>query len=550
MKTRQSLRIVAVLGTASLFSLGLLQAGVAPAPKNDKQDEEEILQLSPFVVEAGPATGFYAHSTLAGTRLGATVGGAKNSTYFRDVVKRGGFPHPDTITAEGLFSEHDLPLRSRQQGSGLLVLNAEAVPAAIYTKPEVRYLAQIGLSSGLDAATWKREPVNLIAVVDKSGSMSGQPLDLVKRSLHQLLSQLTPDDQLGIVLYGDQSQVHLSPTATTPANREQIAAAINAIASAGSTNMEAGLRVGFALARESAATFAGRTRVMQFTDERPNVGRTDADSFMGMMKAASHDGIGQTTIGVGIQFDAELASTISAVRGGNLFYFPDAPEMTKTFKEEFDTFITELAHDFELTIKAADGLQVAAVYGVPGEALHWSEDGAVRMHVSTLFLSKRKGAIYVTLAPANPHLPAARLRAGEAVAQVKLSYREIDEDEPTEADLAVPCVNPEEASPGLRRGRLLISEFLGLREAMTEHLTRNNQPKSHRLLAGLETMLRTDPDRTLRRERKLVGTLTRSMALLAGRGAESYVEGGSSDPKEGKVLANQMWGEPSPDRDR
>ncbi|MFY0531203.1 vWA domain-containing protein [Nannocystis pusilla] len=152
----------------------------------------------------------------------------------------------------------------------------------------MQYLAQLGFSSGLDPKTFKRAPLNLVAVIDKSGSMSGQPLDLVRESLYRVLDQLGPDDQLSIVLYGDRAHVHMSPTAAK--DKRAIAARIAGIESAGSTAMEEGLQVGYDLARRSGHGFKGTTRVMLFTDERPNVGATDKQSFMGMARDASRGG--------------------------------------------------------------------------------------------------------------------------------------------------------------------------------------------------------------------------------------------------------------------
>ena len=54
-----------------------------------------------------------------------------------------------------------------------------------------------------------------IAVVDKSGSMDGEPLELVRQSLTTLANQLRPGDQMTIVLYGDSAHVHLPTTAAT-----------------------------------------------------------------------------------------------------------------------------------------------------------------------------------------------------------------------------------------------------------------------------------------------------------------------------------------------
>ena len=109
----------------------------------------------------------------------------------------------------------------------------------------------------------------------------------------------------------------------TDSRREAILQRIAEIQSAGSTALELGLRLGYNVAEETGKQFEGITRVMLFTDERPNVGNTHAQGFMTMARAASQSGIGLTTIGVGVQFDAQLATTIGSVRGGNLFFMRD-----------------------------------------------------------------------------------------------------------------------------------------------------------------------------------------------------------------------------------
>ena len=501
MKTFNSRRLAVACVTGLILSPFVIFSAEPPVLPSDKDDE--IMVLSPFEVSAG------------GAGYGATVGGAKDARHFRATAEFE-FPHPNTLTAEGLFSEHDLPLQDRVRGNDLFYLNGEAMPATLLTKPEVKYLGQIGLSSGLDAATWEREPLNLVAVVDKSGSMNGHPLDLVKKCLRQIHSQLGPDDQMSLVLYGATSHVHLAPTRATGSNRRQISAAIDAIVSEGSTNMEEGLQVGFGLARESQAAFRGRTRVMQFTDERPNVGDTSAGGFMGIMEAGSRDGIGQTTIGVGVDFGAELASKVSAVRGGNLFFFSDEQAMMKTFTEDLDMMVTELAHDLDVTIRPAAGLRLVGVYGIPGEMLKWEGDRDVRFQVTTVFLSKNRGALYAAFAPEAEDLPSRRYVEGRPLATVRLSYREFGAEAEKTAKLELPLVNPRDASIGLTRGRFLVSEYLALKSAMTAHLTENNQEKAYTQLGELHDLLAADSDKTLADERKLVKGLYKAMAKLSG----------------------------------
>ncbi len=462
---------------------------------------------------AAPAYNFDA------AELGATPGGAQDIAYFRDRVRYGEIPHPNTFTAEGLFSEHDLPLTTRTRCQQLLCATGEAVPAGLLVQPEVRYLAQLGFSSGLDPATFKRAPLHLVAVIDKSGSMSGRPLELVKDSLIKVLDQLGPDDELSIVLYGDRSHVHMQPTPVK--NRTAIAQGIAGIVSSGSTNMEEGLAVGFDLAKHH--KFAGATRVMLFTDERPNVGRTDAQSFMGMARTASKAGVGMTTIGVGVQFGAELATAISSVRGGNLFFFPDPQRMEKVMTEEFDTMVTELAYDLELEVRAAPGLKIAGVYGIPGKALEWRKDGAISVKVETIFLSRKKGAIYVALASdTKPGLPETKAGAGTNVAEVKLRYTD-PQKRAVSGQVGLPVVAAGAASVGLTRGHLLVDQATSIAHAAALHHERNDQEGAYQAVHALASRFRGSTDASLASERSLVLELEQTLAKLSGHAGEPGV---------------------------
>ncbi|MCB1121946.1 MAG: VWA domain-containing protein, partial [Verrucomicrobiae bacterium] len=380
-----------------------LLLGNTNPPKDDDDNDDAVYDLTPFEISTGGG-GYAPASTIAGTRLssaqmGATAGGAQDINLARMEVLQGNIPRPDTFTPEGLFSEHDLPIQVEARPGQLLSIGGEAMRASILGVPRARVLAQIGFASGLDARTWQRQPLNLVAVVDKSGSMSGQPLELVKQSLREVVQQLGENDQLSIVLYGDHAHVSMPPTILSKENRKQVLSEIASIVSNGSTAMEHGLQVGYQVAEHSSRTFEGTTRLMLFTDEQPNVGNTAASGFMGQMREGSKKGFGLTTIGVGVHFGAELANKISAVRGGNLFYFPDYMTMVNTFEEDFDTMVTELAYDMMVTIKPEHDWKIEAVYGIPANMIKWLPDDSLRFRVETLFLSKRKGAIYFALAP-------------------------------------------------------------------------------------------------------------------------------------------------------
>lgn len=496
------------------LALGALLSVPAFAERPDDDDDDAPSPAAmPMRMKAYDFSGMEMMGELA-----VTPGGAQDIRFFRDRVASGEVPHPAVFTPEGLFSEHDLPIEARRPCSEMICAFGEATSVNLLVQPDVRWLAQIGFSSGLRADEVERPPLNIVAVVDKSGSMGGRPIDMVKRGLHELVRQLGDQDRLTIVLYGDRTHVHLPQT--SGARHAELDRAIDAIAIEGSTYMEAGLKLGFAEARKSAKSFPGLTRVMLFTDERPNVGRTDAESFMGMAEANSRAGVGMTTLGVGVQFGAELATKVSSVRGGNLFFFNDDEAIQKTFGEELDTIVMELAYDMVLEVQPSDGFKIAGMYGIPGDMLEWTDGGGLRLGIATLFASKRAGGIYAAFAPAGgPGLPLPDLRDGDAVGTVSLTYALRDGRTVSgRADLG--WVAPERASTGVIRGALLVNQATALEEATRLHHEKNDQEGAYQLVHAVAGIYRqvTDPD--LAMERTLVENLEATLARLSGHQGE------------------------------
>jgi Ca-activated chloride channel family protein len=53
----------------------------------------------------------------------------------------------------------------------------------------------------------KRTPFDFVVVLDRSGSMSGQPLEHSKKTILKILDDLAPQDRLHLVVYDDQVDV-------------------------------------------------------------------------------------------------------------------------------------------------------------------------------------------------------------------------------------------------------------------------------------------------------------------------------------------------------
>jgi len=92
---------------------------------------------------------------VTSSRIGATSGGAQDLSFVRSQIASGRIPHPDGITAEGLFSEYDLTLTSDISCDQLFCLFHEAIESNLVTKPAESSLIGLGFATNIEAAGWQ-----------------------------------------------------------------------------------------------------------------------------------------------------------------------------------------------------------------------------------------------------------------------------------------------------------------------------------------------------------------------------------------------------------
>ena len=81
-------------------------------------------------------------------------------------------------------------------------------------------------------------------VLDRSGSMAGEPLEASKRAIATLARRLAPQDILGVVTFDNQGDVVVPATRMSDLNAGELDARIMGIRSGGSTDLSAGYLLG------------------------------------------------------------------------------------------------------------------------------------------------------------------------------------------------------------------------------------------------------------------------------------------------------------------
>lgn len=100
-------------------------------------------------------------------------------------------------------------------------------------------------SISLDRDQSSRAPVDLVTVLDVSGSMAGTKLALLKRAMGFVVQNLGPTDRLSVIAFSSTARRLFPLRRMTDTGRQQALQAINSLISNGGTNIAEGLRKGF-----------------------------------------------------------------------------------------------------------------------------------------------------------------------------------------------------------------------------------------------------------------------------------------------------------------
>jgi Ca-activated chloride channel family protein len=280
-------------------------------------------------------------------------------TLTRSYLERGALPPAEAVRVEEFVNamRHDYaPPRNPDDlnasrdwapsDHGTFAIHLEAAPSPF--GPGL-VLFRVGLK-GKEIAVSERKPANLTFVVDVSGSMQRENrLELVKRSLFYLLDQMNNRDRVALVVYGTDARVLLPSTSLR--DRQTIEDAIVRLQPEGSTNAEAGLREGYAVANES---FNARSnnRIILCTDGVANVGLTDADDILDTIGRSARRGIALTAIGVGMgNYNDVLIEKLADKGDGNYYYVDDLGEAKKVFVENLTGTLQTIAKDTKIQVE-------------------------------------------------------------------------------------------------------------------------------------------------------------------------------------------------------
>jgi Ca-activated chloride channel family protein len=241
-----------------------------------------------------------------------------------------------------------------------------------------------------------RPPLNLAAVIDRSGSMAGPKLDYTKQALRFLIDQVTEKDHLAIVTYDDVVQ---TPVPSQPIiQKDLLKAQVSQITPGGMTNLSGGLSTGMNQIAPHAAP-GQINRVLLMTDGLANVGVTDSLTLQTWATTWRHRGLTLSTLGVGDDFDEDLLVALAEAGGGSFHYIADPDKIPAIFAAELQGLLQVAAQGLQLQIQAEPGVAIASVIGYPPVGT----PGQVSLSLPDIYGGEVKSLLVTLHVAAPPH---------------------------------------------------------------------------------------------------------------------------------------------------
>jgi Ca-activated chloride channel family protein len=278
------------------------------------------------------------------TTFSIDVDTASYSKVRQTIQQQGRLPSPNMVRIEELINYFEYEYPSPQDDTPF----AASIKMLPCPWNKNHKLVRVGIQAKKLQAE-ERPKCNLVFLIDVSGSMNDpNKLPLVQRSLSMLASRLRNDDRVAIVVYAGAAGCVLE---STPGhNREKIVAAIHNLQAGGSTNGGQGIELAYSIARENFIP-GGANRVILCTDGDFNVGVTNTDSLVEMMKENAKSNVYLTCLGYGAgNYNDSMMEKISKDGNGVYGMVDNDREAKKLMVEQMTGTLVTVAKDVKLQL--------------------------------------------------------------------------------------------------------------------------------------------------------------------------------------------------------
>jgi Ca-activated chloride channel family protein len=195
-------------------------------------------------------------------------------------------------------------------------------------------------------------PLNVCLLLDRSTSMQGEKLDMVKTAAIQFIRSLRSEDLLTVVTFSDKAEVLISEAYKMDRAKQE--ARIQMIQASGSTEIFQSLQTGYQEIRRSLDS-SRINHIILLTD-----GHTygDEKACLDLAEQAADENISITGMGIGDEWNDIFLDALASRTGGTSAYISDPKDIKRLLVEKYKALASIFSDEVMLDITEQPGIQL------------------------------------------------------------------------------------------------------------------------------------------------------------------------------------------------
>ena len=226
--------------------------------------------------------------------------------------------------------------------------------------PQLVYaLLEIGTRTEKDSLP--TPPLNICLVLDRSTSMQGDKMDMVKATAIQLLRSLRPEDVLSVVAFSDYAEVIVPAAINMDIKKQEVR--IQMMQASGATEIYNGLQAGLKEIRRTLDP-SRVNHIILLTD-----GQTygDEQACLKLAEEAAAHNVGITGMGIGNDWNDIFLDALAGKTGGSSAYISKPKDIQRLLVDKFNALISTYADDVLLEFKIPEHVKLNYVFRLQPE---------------------------------------------------------------------------------------------------------------------------------------------------------------------------------------
>ncbi|WOL05780.1 hypothetical protein Cni_G14511 [Canna indica] len=221
------------------------------------------------------------------------------------------------------------------------------------------------LNVGSSISQSSRAPIDLVTVLDVSGSMAGTKLALLKRAMGFVIQNLGPLDRLSVIAFSSTARRLFHLRRMTDSGRQLALQAVNALVANGGTNIAEGLRKGAKVIEErkeqntvcSIILLSDGQDTYTLTANLSRSGQSQQRDYTSLVPSSI---LGNTTaqipvhaFGFGTDHDSSAMHSISEISGGTFSFIESEVVIQDAFAQCIGGLLSVVVKEMQLMVESA-----------------------------------------------------------------------------------------------------------------------------------------------------------------------------------------------------